>query len=75
MKLLYNLKKTVMKLIPVLIVAIFFAGCGAPHKSGSKISSSKVMKHNSDKGEPEEVIVTGTERIPILGRNEAGIFR
>jgi heat shock protein HslJ len=59
------------KLFMFIPVAALLASCGTP-KSTRSGSGTNAMRTVSD-GQSEAVTVTGTENIPILGRNENGI--
>ncbi len=64
------------RLLFFICSACLVASCGAPHPSSSKIASTRVMKHNSTlSSEPDSIIVTGSEFIPVLGKNELGVSR
>jgi heat shock protein HslJ len=61
-----------MRRIFILIpVAVIIASCGTPKTTRSG-SGSNAMRTGTS-GQSEEVTVTGTEVLPILGRNESGI--
>jgi heat shock protein HslJ len=61
-----------MRKIFILIpVAAMIASCGTPKTTRSG-SGSNAMRTVAS-GQSEEVTVTGTEVLPILGRNESGI--
>jgi heat shock protein HslJ len=65
-----------MKRICILIPIItLFSYCGTPNKTGS---GTQNPTRNAMRGRPsseasDTIIVTGTQTLPILGRNEAGV--
>jgi heat shock protein HslJ len=76
MNFLQFLKTYGMKSLLVLIpAAALVLSCGTPRSThpGSANPTTRAMKHGSGSGSSEEVTVTGTQYIPINGRNEAGI--
>jgi heat shock protein HslJ len=59
------------KILIIIPVAALLASCGTPKPNRTGSSSNAMRTGNS--GQSEEVTVTGTEVLPILGRNENGI--
>ena len=64
-------KTEVMKKLLFIPIAIMIASCGTPKSTRTGSSSNAMRTANST--ESEEVKVTGTEVLPILGRNEFGV--
>lgn len=59
------------KILLLLPVAAMIASCGTPKTTGTG-SGSNAMRTGSG-GQSEEIAVTGSEYVPIEGRNENGI--
>lgn len=64
------MKKTFV-LVPL---AVMLSYCGTSQKAGGgKSTASKRFVHTGKSTEADSVVVTGTQYIPVLGKNEAGV--
>src|SRR3712207_6142526 len=77
MKLLLNIKTFQMKRILVFLpLTALFAYCGTPKKThpGSENPTSRALRSaGSSDAASDTIAITGTQTLPILGRNEAGV--